>query len=375
MRIKPFVILCLLCGLLVKEAAAQKVNENDSLGVASAAKAEEKNGSWVGLPVIYYTPETRFGFGALGMRLFSLDAADTTVRTSNVQLYALYTLNQQILISPSYTLFFLQEKYILKGNLAYFKFPRYYYGIGNELPETNQELVDYTLLRAENRLLRKVNKQLFAGLQWNYYRVFNVEQEAEGLLETNQPAGWDGYTASGVGAALVFDTRDLVVNPSRGGYLELISLFNTRLSGSEFSYNQYTVDARKYFQVHPNRHILALQFLGQFSSGTVPFLQLSQLGGATIMRGYYQGRYRDKNLLAAQAEYRLPIWWRIGATAFAGAGDVASALDEFSFSTLKPSYGLGLRFMVNESEKVNIRFDYAWGKETSGFYLEITEAF
>ena len=375
MRIRPFVILCLLCGLLVKEAAAQKVNENDSLGVARAAKAEEKNGSWVGLPVIYYTPETRFGFGALGMRLFSLDAADTTVRTSNVQLYALYTLNKQILISPSYTLFFPQEKYILKGNLAYFKFPRYYYGIGNELPETNQELVDYTLLRAENRLLRKVNKQLFAGLQWNYYRVFNVEQEAEGLLETNQPAGWDGYTASGVGAALVFDTRDLVVNPSRGGYLELISLFNSRLSGSEFSYNQYTVDARKYFQVHPNWHILALQFLGQFSSGTVPFLQLSQLGGATIMRGYYQGRYRDKNYMAAQAEYRLPIWWRIGAAAFAGLGDVAPSLDAFSVLTLKPSYGLGLRFMVNESEKVNIRFDYAWGKETSGFYLEITEAF
>ncbi len=372
MRIKHLLLLCLLCGLFMKEAAAQKIDDNDSLSVTSAV---EKKGSWVALPVIYYTPETRFGFGALGMRLFSLDANDTTVRTSNVQLYGLYTLNKQILISPSYTLFFPEEKYVLKGNLAYFKFPRNYYGIGNELPESNEELVDYTLLRAENRLLRKLNQQLFAGLQWNYYRIFNVEQAPEGLLETQQPAGWDGYTASGIGAALVFDTRDIVVNPSRGGYLELGTLFNTSFTGSDFSYNQYTIDARKYFQVHPNRHILALQALGKFTSGTVPFLQLSQLGGATIMRGYYEGRYRDKNYIAAQAEYRLPIWWRIGAAAFAGVGDVAPALDAFTLATFKPSYGLGLRFMVNESEKVNIRFDYAWGKEASGFYLEITEAF
>lgn len=372
MHIKSIVLLCLFSSLFLKEVAAQKVDDRDSLGVAVAS---QKKGSWVALPVVYYKPETRLGFGALGMRLFSLDAADTSVRTSNVQLYGLYTLNKQILISPSYTLFFPEEKYVLRGNLAYFKFPRNYYGIGNELPETNEELVDYTLFRAENRLLRKLNRELFAGLQWNYYRVFDVEQREGGLLESQQPAGWNGYTASGLGAAFVYDTRDIVVNPSGGTYLELSSLFNGSLLGSEFAYEQYTIDARSYFQLHPNRHILALQAFGRFTSGTVPFLQLSQLGGATIMRGYYEGRYRDKNLLAAQAEYRLPLWWRFGAAAFAGLGDVAPSLKEFSFSTLKPTYGLGFRFMVNESEKVNIRFDYAWGRDASGFYLEITEAF
>ena len=371
MHTKHLFLLCLLFGLFISDLSAQEAKEPSD----STDFTQDKNGGWVALPVVYYTPETRFGFGALGMRLFSLDATDTTVRTSNVQLYGLYTLNKQLMISPSYTLFFPEEKYILDGNLAYFKFPRYYYGIGNNLPETNEELVDYTLIRFENRFLRKLDQQLFGGIQWNYYKVYNVEQEEGGLLESTQPYGWNGYTASGVGAAVVFDSRDLVVNPSGGAYLELGAVFNGRLTGSEYTFNHYTLDARKYYQLHPNRHILALQVYGNFTSGEVPFLQLSQLGSATIMRGYYQGRYRDKNLLAAQAEYRLPIWWRIGAAAFAGLGDVAPELDEFSVSTLKPSYGLGLRFMVNESEKVNIRFDYAWGTETSGFYLEITEAF
>lgn len=99
------------------------------------------------------------------------------------------------------------------------------------------------------------------------------------------------------------------------------------------------------------------------------------LGGAELMRGYYEGRYRDKQFIGGQAEYRMPIWWRFGAAAFAGLGDVAPAIQEFRLSSFKPSYGLGLRFMVNPKEKVNIRLDYAWGQQTSGFYLEITEAF
>lgn len=137
------------------------------------------------------------------MRLFSLDPADTAVRTSNVQLYALYTLNKQLLVSPGYTLFFKKEAYILNGNLAYFKFPRNYWGIGNQLPEENEELVDYTLFRLENRLLKKLSDRWFAGIQFSYYRVFNVEPEPGGILETNRPAGWNGYTASGTGPAVV----------------------------------------------------------------------------------------------------------------------------------------------------------------------------
>lgn len=363
-------LVCFLLSCLFLKSAYAQNEPVDSLAAETAPK-----GSWVALPVIWYTPETSFGFGALGMRLFSLDPGDTSVRTSNVQMYALYTLNKQLLISPSYTLFFKGEKYSLRGNIAYFKFPRFYYGIGNQLPEENEELVDYTLFRLENRLLRKLNKQIFAGLQWNYYQVFNVGQAEGGLLETNKPLGWNGYRVSGLGAAVVLDTRDIVVNPSRGAYLEAGTLFNGKIFGSQHQFSELTIDARKYIQLHPNRHILALQGYGRFTQGAVPFLQLSNLGGAELMRGYYEGRYRDKQFIGGQAEYRMPIWWRFGAAAFAGLADVAPEIDEFRLSSFKPSYGLGLRFMVNPKEKVNIRLDYAWGQQTSGFYLEITEAF
>ena len=91
-------------------------------------------GSWVALSLLYYSPETRLGFGALAMHLFKPKGTDTLTRTSNVQAYVLYTLNKQLLISPRYTIFFKEDRYTLQGNFAYFKFPQFYYGIGNNLP-------------------------------------------------------------------------------------------------------------------------------------------------------------------------------------------------------------------------------------------------
>ena len=93
------------------------------------------------------------------------------------------------------------------------------------------------------------------------------------------------------------------------------------------------------------------------------------------MRGYYEGRYRDKKLLAMQTEYRIPIIWRFGAALFAGAGDVAPALSKFNLSSVKPSYGFGLRYLFDPVEKMCIRIDFGFGKGTSGMYITANEAY
>jgi hypothetical protein len=90
------------------------------------------------------------------------------------------------------------------------------------------------------------------------------------------------------------------------------------------------------------------------------------------MPGYYTGQYCDNHLLA---EWRLPIYWIFGATVFLGAGDVFHSVSNLSVSNLKPSYGLGLRIRVDKENNVNLRFDYALGKNISGFYVAFGEAF
>ena len=98
------------------------------------------------------------------------------------------------------------------------------------------------------------------------------------------------------------------------------------------------------------------------------------------MRGYYTGRYRSQNLLAAQTEYRFRFIPRVGAAAFLGFGNVYS-FRGFSFNDLKPSTGAGLRYFINPKNGTTLRLDYAFGekraneKRQQGFYLSFGEAF
>ena len=76
-----------------------------------------------------------------------------------------------------------------------------------------------------------------------------------------------------------------------------------------------------------------------------------------------------------QGEYRVPLFWRIGAVAFGGIAAVANEFSEFRLESIKPSYGGGIRFALDEDDKINIRLDMGFGQNTNGFYLTIGEAF
>lgn len=93
------------------------------------------------------------------------------------------------------------------------------------------------------------------------------------------------------------------------------------------------------------------------------------------MRGYYKGRYRDRSLLALQAEFRFPVWKRFSAVVFGGFGQVANGLGRLQFDGFKYSVGLGLRFLVVPKEGTNLRVDQAFGRGSSGFYFNANEAF
>jgi outer membrane translocation and assembly module TamA len=117
--------------------------------------------------------------------------------------------------------------------------------------------------------------------------------------------------------------------------------------------------------------------LAQAVTGTAPFDLLPQLGGDVLLRGYYQGRFRDRTLLAGQVEYRSPLVWRLGLVGFAAAGQVAPEFGAMGFDRFKPAVGVGLRIRFVKATGLSIRADYGWGLEggSAGFYLNVGEAF
>jgi hypothetical protein len=60
---------------------------------------------------------------------------------------------------------------------------------------------------------------------------------------------------------------------------------------------------------------------------------------------------------------------------FIGIGDVFNSLRDITTTTLEYSIGSGLRFVVNPAERLNIRFDYAIGREGGYFYFSVAESF
>jgi outer membrane translocation and assembly module TamA len=144
--------------------------------------------------------------------------------------------------------------------------------------------------------------------------------------------------------------------------------------GSDFAYDLNWIDARRYFDFKKDR-VVAAQVYARLSNGAVPFFHMSQLGGNQRMRGYFEGRYRDKQLIGWQAEYRTPLFWRIGLAAFAGNAVIAESISILQWKHIRTAVGGGIRVRIDKERKINLRLDYAVSREGSGFYVTIGEAF
>lgn len=331
---------------------------------------------WVVAPVVAYAPETSWQFGVGGKVLFRPRSVGKVERTSFVSFAVRYTLNNQLTTSPEYTIFLRNEKYIHRGELTYTKFPRLYFGIGNNTPVNNREAFSYNTISFEHLLYRNVFNKLYTGIGFRVANNFNIEIEEDGLLQSGQPVGVLTNQAVGLDLGIMFDSRNNALSTTHGVLAEFRQRFHKKWLGSDFDYAVGELDVRAYWQPSANRRdIIAWQLYGYFSDGETPFTELAGLGGDMIMRGYYDGRYLDNHLLATQVEYRFTIWRELGGVAFAGIGDVTNRFLNFNFPDIKHSLGAGLRYALIPEENLNIRLDFAAGKETTNFYINISESF
>lgn len=327
------------------------------------------------LPLVLRSIETDWSFGLAGSFTFRLNREDTTTRTSNLQTLALYSIRQQFVSVVNGATYFPRERYILNHQLSYSYFPDKFWGLGKTSPDSNEERYIFRQYYVYLHLQRLLGRKLFAGLIYEYQRLLEIDYQAGGLFDRQNVAGRYSYQVSGLGASLTYDTRNNAFASDQGTLMQVS--FNNFMPwlGSGFRYTNFVVDLRKFIPLN-RRQVLALQTYGYFTAGQVPLRSLATLGGATNMRGYYDGRYRDKNQLVLQGEYRVPLFWRLGAVVFANVGNVGSRLSELNFEAVKYSYGGGLRLALNKAERLNIRVDYGIGRGTSkGFYFQLGEAF
>jgi len=346
-----------------------------ALPLAAEVQEKPKIGVVV-LPVLFNMPETKWGGGIGGLLTYRPAGSEPSARPSSLYFYAIYTQKKQFSTKWEPEVYLAKEKYLLKGRFIFEKYPEKFWGVGRDVADEREE--DYTprsfVLEASFQKKIWPARNLYLGLLYQFENFKILKTEEGGQLAAGTWPGSSGGTISGAGFIVNWDTRDNVFYPSRGKFWQFSTAFCGSFLGSDFDYTSIKLDLRTFFPALPS-HVLGVQALYQAAAGTPPFKSYAKLGGDCMMRGYYSGRYRDKNLLAVQAEYRLPVWWRFGLVGFAGVANVAEKLGGLGLKDLKYSLGTGIRFKVAPKEGTNLRLDFAWGKGTSGFYFTAGEAF
>lgn len=328
-------------------------------------------------PTAGFSPETSL---EVGVRVFSLYYAknDTTVnRLSEVVLYGFVTLRGQFGGQLENAIYSDKNTYYLLGRARYQQFPLLFYGIGPDSKPGNPALVNSNYVQVRQRGLRRVVGNLYAGVELDFQSLQRVTFERVDPGSFELPLGGRGSNTLELGGALVYDNRKNVLNVRKGAFLELAALRNVPL-GNDFRFSRLLFDGRLFRPLGKPNRVIAFQATGTFMNGDVPFNNLALLGGESAMRGYYLGRYRDKNLLAAQTEVRwLPFGFskRWGGTLFAGLGTVAPSLDAIRLNQVRWAAGFGLRFLFFQKKDVYLRGDLGFTREGTGLYFSLGEAF
>lgn len=371
-------------------ALAQEAPETVDEGENSPTTEEEPPGnkrSWAVLPGAFYSQETSVGFAALGMYTFALPGAGEATWPSSATGTVVYTVRNQASLSL-WTGFYWGEAndWLVESESFMEHFPTNYYGIG-ATSEPSYELYTRRQISVNLTGRRRVRGPVYLGVatRFSALDILDIQDPvqpdgsepvvwtADDQLASGNVTGGDGTRTAGVGALARWDTRDNVQSTKSGGLIDLETTAYPTFLSTKHPFTLSTLDMRGFLPV--GNGVLAGQWLTQLGTSDMPFSQMPELGGDNQLRGMFQGRYRDRNATSVQVELRYPIYWRFGASAFAGVGQVAPTPTALLKQAPRWTAGGGLRFELDEDAHTNIRLDFGKGPDGGGLIFTFGEAF
>ena len=331
---------------------------------------ESKLIDWGILPGPFVNPEQGFGIGIAAVGLY------TPYDWQKGDPYSTVTVTSYGSTSGSYGLGVNNRSYLqgdkvrLLGEARISHTPGYYWGISSQAAENENNKVQYEgqRLQLSPKIAVEVAPNTYAKLGWQWQSFSKVDGVDGDIL----PSEVADATSSGILVGMEYDTRDFEPNPMRGQFLDIEWIANRDSLGSDEDYDNLVANYRLY-QKWSDTTIVAMEVYSQSIFGDTPWFDYAQLGDDQRMRGYYQGQYRDKHQLSTQVEIRHTIAGRHGVVGWLGAGNIAPTYHDLFESSWLPTVGVGYRFAFKA--RINVRVDLGVGKDSTGFYIKINEAF
>lgn len=319
----------------------------------------------------HYASDTKFGLGLVAAGLYRTDPNDSILPPSNVSLYGDVSSVGFYMLGVRGNHIAPKGRYRIDYHLYFYSFPADFWGIGYEMGDNDANKSDMKRwqAQAEVSFLFRVADNFYIGPMASYDYVIGKHIERPELLQ-----GMDQHTWNvGAGVSLVYDNRDNLTNPHRGIFLNINQMFRPGFMGNDYAFSTtaFRFDA---YQRLGKGTVLAEDIRANLNFGNPSWGMMAELGGTHSMRGYYEGRYRDKHSLEATVELRQHVWKRNGIVVWVGAGTIFPKFSALRSKQILPNAGVGYRWEFKKN--VNVRLDYGFGKlGQSGFLFNINEAF
>lgn len=329
------------------------------------------------------------GSGDKGVTLSSINAAfymgdPKTTNLSNIAFYPTTNFSSyfQFRIFPN--LWLENNKWNIPGKLEFSYISQDTYGLGANSSKDSLNVISYNVFRAAMSLNRKILNHFFLGIGYAFDNFYNINEG----WNKDYPSEFNLYNIGTSGTAIssgpvftvLYDNRKNSINALKGLYSNLTFRINSEYLGSSYNWQSLYFETRKYINFSMVRHrTLALRAMYWTTWGEVPYLNLPSTGydfTGTTGRGYYRGRYRGKQMIYGEAEYRFDITrnglW--GGVVFVNGQSYPEPNSE-KFIYIKPAAGFGGRLKFNKFSDSNITADMAFGKDSFSFYVTLNEAF
>lgn len=321
----------------------------------------------VPIGLAFSSPDTGIGAAVIAIGYSENEEFD---KPNSYRLGSVLSQKGQILLFGGFENYINKGKYKREIGINLTKWPDNYYGVGQDSLYENEDEYNKSSVSLYLKLSKRIKENIVLGpiFEYAYYDIDGLEELSENK-KTN---------LAGMGLKLEYDTRDRIFDARKGSFSELSLVYYNKAFGGDENFSRANLDFRTYKNLFKNT--LAFQTVFISENGDVPFYELMGYGGSNIMRGYNEGRYIDKNTIASQVEYRFKISKKFRAAIFAGAGEVFSGIDNFEMGKFKKSYGMGLRYVIDEKAGINFRIDIAFNEQEGeedrkGMYFTVMEAF
>lgn len=321
----------------------------------------------------FYDKTSGLGIGICGSGLYHLQPSNPSLPHSNISLALRATTKGMFSLDAEGENYLSDDRFRADYKVELTTFRTEFWGIGYAQNDVDANSSFYTRnqLLATGNFLTRLAPGLYLGptLFYSLYYADKRDARADSLLG-NHP---HHTSTMGIGLALRYDTRDNALDPHHGMKLNIEQRIQPSCFGNSSTFCTTEMEWCAFTPLWKGC-VLGGEIHTLINCGReIPWTEFAQVEGSQRMRGYYEARYRDRNIVEAQLEFRQHIKGRSGVVAWVGFANVFRDTHTWQFRQTLPNGGFGYRWRFKPG--VNVRLDLGFTRKGPGFIFSINEAF